>query len=316
MALAVITQVAGLGADPRRQEPVEGLEISVERVIVTRRDLGGGAILRRLTGKPETPLFKRPYGVAWEGDALLVTDPESGRVLRIPAQGKKKAKSSPQGLLLSPMGVATCTAGIVVTDSRIGGVALLDADLRLVRWLARDLQRPSGVACTEEQIYVAETASHRILILGPGDQRTTMGARGTDLGQFNFPAALALDGDSLWVGDTLNFRLQRISLVSGEVIESFGQLGDAPGEMPRIKGLAVDVDGHLWISDAYLDQIALYNRSGVFLSGLIQSGSEVGEFSFPAGLAAHSDGSIAVVDSLNRRIQILRLVDGGKRVSE
>jgi hypothetical protein len=313
LAVAVTMAIATVGAKPAQQGPVEGLQVEVERVIATRRDLGGGALLRRLTGKPESPLFNRPYGVAWEGDDLLVTDPEMGRVVRIPALGKKKLKSSPQGLLLSPIGIATCAAGIVVTDSRIGGVALLDANLRLVRWLAQGLKRPSGLACSEEQIFVAETASHRILILGPGELRTTLGARGKDLGQFNFPAALALDGESLWVGDTLNFRLQRISLESGKALESFGQLGDAPGEMPRIKGLAVDADGHLWISDAHLDQIALYSRSGTFLTGLVQSGSEAGEFSFPAGLSAHSDGRVAVVDSFNRRVQILRLVGGGQR---
>lgn len=307
----MMAEVAGLGAEPRPPQSVEPLaafELGIERVIATQRDLGRGALLRRLTGKPDTPLFNRPYGVAWDGDALLVTDPELGRVLRIPAPGKKKVQSSPEGLLLSPIGIASCAQGIVVADSRLGGVALLDGDLRLVRWLARDLQRPSGVACTKDQIFVAETASHRILVLGPGELRSTIGERGEDLGQFNFPAALALDGSSLWVGDTLNFRLQRISLASGEALDSFGQLGDAPGEMPRVKGLAVDADGQLWISDAYLDQIALYDRAGTFLTGLMQSGSGEGELSFPAGLAAHSDGRMALVDSLNRRIQVLRLV--------
>ena len=38
------------------------------------------------------------------------------------------------------------------------------------------------------------------------------------------------------------------------------------------------------------------------------TGDEPGRFSFPAGIAAHPDGRIAVVDSLNRRVQVFRLV--------
>jgi sugar lactone lactonase YvrE len=113
----------------------------------------------------------------------------------------------------------------------------------------------------------------------------------------------------LWVGDTLNFRIQRISLSSGHALSAFGQLGDASGETPRIKGIAVDRDGNLWVSDALLDQVSLYNQSGEFLMGLGESGAGPGQLSFPAGVSAHSDGRMAVVDSLNRRVQVFRLSD-------
>jgi hypothetical protein len=38
------------------------------------------------------------------------------------------------------------------------------------------------------------------------------------------------------------------------------------------------------------------------------TGVEPGEFSFPSGIAAHPDGRVAVVDSLNRRVQVFRLL--------
>ena len=119
--------------------------------------------------------------------------------------------------------------------------------------------------------------------------------------------AIAIAGDTLWVGDTLNFRIQRISLSSGEALSAFGQLGDASGETPRIKGIAVDRDGNLWVADALLDEVSLYKQSGEYLMGLGESGAEPGQFSFPAGVSAHSDGRVAIVDSLNRRVQIFRL---------
>ena len=125
------------------------------------------------------------------------------------------------------------------------------------------------------------------------------------------PRAISVWQGSLWVADTLNFRLQQFALQSGELVASFGRLGAASGEMPRLKGLDVDADGTLWISDAYLDEVALYDTDGTFLTALGGSGAGPGEFSFPAGIAAHPDGRIAVVDSLNRRLQIFRLLSPG-----
>jgi hypothetical protein len=84
-------------------------------------------------------------------------------------------------------------------------------------------------------------------------------------------------------------------------------LGDSSGETPRIKGIAVDGNGNLWVSDALLDQVSIFNQNGEYLMRLGESGAEPGKLSFPAGVSAHSDGRVAIVDSLNRRVQIFRL---------
>ena len=76
--------------------------------------------------------------------------------------------------------------------------------------------------------------------------------------------------------------------------------------MPRLKGLAVDAHGRIWITDAYLDQVALYDRQGRHLMSFGGAGTGPGEFAFPAGIAAHHDGRVAIVDSLNQRIQVFR----------
>ena len=317
-ALAALVGPATAAADPEGTaetvQPSAALQvspISLERVI----DNGslarsGGKLLRWITGSSEGRVLERPYGVAWDGDALLVTDPGAGRVLRI---GRKdKIVASPRFAFDTPIGVAVCWSGVVVTDARLGQVTLLDRKLRPARDLATGLARPTGIACVEDRIYVVETAAHRILVLDASGRSEAVrimvqGRRGDGPAEFNFPSALTWHDGSVWVGDTLNFRVQRLDAKSTEFQHEFGQLGDAPGEMPRIKALAVDARGHVWISDAHLDQIGLYAADGTFLTELGGSGSEPGRFSFPAGIAAHEDGRVAVVDSLNQRIQIFRV---------
>ena len=107
----------------------------------------------------------------------------------------------------------------------------------------------------------------------------------------------------------MNFRIQRLDATTGRYIDDFGILGDAAGEMPRIKGVAVDAAGHVWVSDAHLDQISLYDNEGALLLSIGNQGTQHGQFAFPAGVAAHPDGRVAIVDSLNRRLQIMRGVE-------
>ena len=283
--------------------------IRLERVIELRKDARSGPsrFIRWLGGGKQAPLFERPYGVAWDGEDLLVTDAGARRVVRIAAGGE--ISMSAAEVLGEPIGVAACSRGIVVSDARNGRVALLDANLKAIRWIIEGLVRPTGVACSEDRIYVVETGKHRVLVLDPDGTWRSLGERGAGKEGFNFPTSVAVDGGWLWVGDTLNFRVQKLDAVSGAFVETFGNLGDAPGEMPRSKGIAVDRAGHLWVSDAYLDQVFLYDPDGAFLMSLGKTGTEQGEFAFPAGIAASADGRIAVVDSLNRRLQIFRILE-------
>lgn len=290
--------------------PPQAPRVRLEKVFQPRRGRLM-RVLRKIAGEPRErgSVFVRPYGVAWDGSDLLITDPGAGRVLRIQPE-KGKVRTSYEGDLRSPIGVAACEQGVVVTDSRTGNVLLLDSDLRLRHLLAQGLERPTGVVCHGGEVFVAETGAHRIVGLGAGGARRILGRRGDGPGELNFPTSLTLDDGGLWVGDTLNFRLQRLDPVTGEAQASFGRLGDAPGELPRLKGLAVDPHGRLWVADAHLNQVALYRRDGTFLMGLGRLGTGPGEFSFPAGIAAHPDGRVVVVDSLNRRLQLFRSVSG------
>jgi len=279
--------------------PQEDPRVELEVVLPGRRSIF------RLRGK-WTLNFQRPYGVAFDGTQLLAADPGAGRIFRLGAN--RILSRSAEGFLKTPLGISVCSDGIMVSDPPAGKVLLFDEKLRFSRTLAEGLQRPTGTACIGNRHFVVETGAHRLVELTAGVPRHITGGRGGGEGSFNFPAALATDGRTLWVGDTLNGRIQQIDPDSGDVLTVFGQAGDAPGNMPRTKGIAVDAVGDIWISDALLDQIALYDREGRYLMSIGRRGSGQGELNFPAGLAADKNGRVAVADSLNRRIQVFMLV--------
>ena len=278
--------------------------IALTTVIDTRRP--GMALFSWIVGEKSAPLFERPYGLAWQGDDLVVADPAARRLVRVAASGKvTQSEPDPD---FAPLMVASCAGGLVASDSESGRVARFDSELRRVSWLAQGLDRPTGLACDSAAVWVAETGAHRVVVLGRDGSRRVIGGRGTGDGQFNFPVALVRLADAILVGDTLNFRIQQLDAATGRFLGAFGRLGDAAGDTPRLKGIAVDAAGHVWVSDAHLDQVSIYTAQGRLLLSLGRSGSAPGEFAFPAGVAAHPDGRVAVADALNRRVQVFRLL--------
>ena len=118
---------------PRGPVSIEWSESDVavvlERVIDARTvSRKGSKVVRWVTGeKHDSSFFVRPFGVAWDGEALIVTDPGAGRVVKIDTRGR--VKMSTEGLFETPIGVAVCSSSIAVTDSERGFVAILEVSV-------------------------------------------------------------------------------------------------------------------------------------------------------------------------------------------
>ena len=307
-AIAVLASIAAgcassqTAARERNFSWSEGpIEVRLGRVLTAERSSQTG-LINLITGAPPPAGFQRPYGVAWDGEDLLIADPDANQVLRVDARGRVSRSET----LDAPTGVAACAGEIFVTEPKSGRVVALTHGLRVKHVMARDLERPTGAACHGDELLIVETAAHRIAVIAADGSRSLLGTRGDAAGEFNFPTALAVAGEDAFVGDTLNFRIQRLDLRTGSPTASFGALGDDAGDMPRLKGIAVE-SGRIWVSDAHLDQLSLFDRDGHLLASMGQHGMGPGEFSFPSGLAVSAAGRLAVADSLNRRVQVFRI---------
>lgn len=76
----------------------------------------------------------------------------------------------------------------------------------------------------------------------------------------------------------------------------------APIELNAPIGVAVDVSGSIYVTDADSDRVLQFSPSGAFLSEFGGFGSGDGRFRDPAGIAVF-DGAIYVVDSGNDRVE-------------
>ena len=217
----------------------------------------------------------------------------------------------------SLVGVCALPGGeILFSDSRLNKVFLIGADKKKLAPLNDTIQfqQPTGVAysAATDEIWVVETGAHRIAVLSrQGALVKTIGTRGNENGQFNYPTSIWIDrsGDA-FVVDAMNFRVE-IFNKDGAFVSSFGEAGDATGSLARPKGIATDTYGNIYVVDALFNVVQVFDRAGNLLYNFGKQGREKGEFWMPSGIFIDEKNYIYIADNYNSRVQIFQLINGG-----
>lgn len=190
---------------------------------------------------------------------------------------------------------------------------------------------PFGIAISDSGvIYIADAGeSNRIRKIALDGSVTTLAgsvegfADGPGVqASFNTPSGLAVDAKgNLFVADTGNNRIRKITpagLVSTVAGEGTAGYLDGPAAQARFNGpigIAVDVQGNLYVADSYNDRIrkitADGNVSTVAGAGLGYADGPATNalFDTPCGVVVAVDGSVIVADTGNHR---LRKIANGK----
>ena len=81
----------------------------------------------------------------------------------------------------------------------------------------------------------------------------------------------------------------------------------ATSELRRPFGVAVDVNGNVYVADTANSRVRVFSPDGAALGQWGQKGTAAGQFNRPSAIAVDRQGSIFVADQLNHRIQKLSL---------
>jgi sugar lactone lactonase YvrE len=124
----------------------------------------------------------------------------------------------------------------------------------------------------------------------------------------NDPANLAIGPDgNLYVTDAS----QHVTVISpqGKVLRQWGQPGKGPRQFSFITqpnkppipeevaaGIAIGIDGHVYVADSGNARIEVFTRTGGFLSQFGSFGYGNSQFLYPSDLAVDGDGNVYVSD--------------------
>ncbi|SKA75986.1 Sugar lactone lactonase YvrE [Prosthecobacter debontii] len=174
--------------------------------------------------------------------------------------------------------------------------------------VAAQFNNPKGlVADADGNVYIADTANHRIRKMTPEGVVSTVAGTG-DAGfgngpalaaQFNEPMGLALGSDgTIYVADSKNHRIRAIS--SGGTVTTYSGTGEASftdgvrdaARFYHPVGLAMDAAGILYVADRDNHRIRK-----VASDGSVSTLAILDPASTPTGITVSGDGSVYVTDT-------------------
>ena len=103
------------------------------------------------------------------------------------------------------------------------------------------------------------------------------------------------------VGEDYIGEIGNAGRLGGEMMDS-GE-SDAPGSMVWPTSVALDKAGNVYVSDEWLNRIAMFSSDGEWLGAWGTQGDADGEVDQPAGIAFDGEDNLYVVDTGNNRIQ-------------
>jgi len=268
-------------------------------------------------GREKVGVLRGPSAVALGPNERLYIADAPGRVVHMfSLTNRKYQQFSSLGTdktLMMPVALTIVDKRLYVVDSVLHEVCIFDSKGKFgSSFGSEQLIRPSGIAyCPErDKLFVSDAGGHVIQVFDKsGELLQTIGSRGVEPGQFNFPTHLCVDeSGKLYVSDTLNYRVQVFSPEENSW-KTFGGHGDRPGYFAHPAGIATDSFGHIYVTDRQFENIQIFDHEGKILLAIGHEGAGLGEFWLPAGIFIDDRNRIYVADSFNKRVQVFELLE-------
>ena len=231
----------------------------------------------------------------------------------------------PHGMCISPDG------SLYVTSSGTKAVCVTrSSDGSLIRTISMDdnasgkLLGPSFICLSQNgnHLFVSDVNNHQIQVFQTADGEFvrslgslgSLGSRGITEGQFKHPTGLclSLNGNYLFVVDSLNHRVQMIHVLDSTCEMIIGSQGNGAGQFNYPRCICLSADGELFVTDSCNHRIQVFNAvNGDFLRSFGSNGRKVGEFQYPSGICLSQDDQLLLVaDTVNNRVQVMNASDG------
>ncbi len=264
-------------------------------------------------GQPSSGDLLNPRDVAIdEAGFLYVTDGFNHRVAVYTKNGEFLRAfgefGAAPGQFDVPFGIAFFGERIYVADSLNHRIQILEADGSVINTLggsgpgsaSGQFNVPVDVSVAPDgRIYVADTNNSRIQYFdAAGNFVGEFGTVGTGPGQFEEIRGVEVDSFGIVYAIDVGGRVQRFDPTGLFLAEITMPSGELPFNLPR--GIAKAGNGRIYVRDLY--RVSQFAPNGDFLDSWASVGDDLGQFNFPLGIDANSDGQLFVADQFNHRL--------------
>jgi DNA-binding beta-propeller fold protein YncE len=274
----------------------------------------GYAYAQTYAGVPATDdRFNEPTGVAVDAGNIFVADSVNQRMQRFSPSGAWQLHFGHRGWG-SDLSGFNWPRDIAIEQSDPGKVWVTDTKNGRMLEFTRDgdptgrsfgtqgtasgqFRRVSAVASTASGVVVADTLNDRIQLW------TTVGTPSLiwSTGGFDTPKDVAVSNGTVYVADTSNQRIVKLSLATGSEIGTIGV-----GKLHSTEGVAIDAGGDVWVSDTGANRLVEFSAAGTLIRTFGSLGSAHGQFDAPGHLEVFG-GKLYVMDMFNDRLEVFGL---------
>ena len=181
----------------------------------------------------------------------------------------------------------------------------------------------------EGNLYVTDFSGDVINVYGrEGELVEVLGGLGTELGEYDGPAGLAISNNTgrRYINDQFNNRIQVLDADNNPLF-AFGTEGTAPGQFNEPIGIDVDEFENIYVADSQNNRVQVFDAEGnlltIFGEPVAQPGPpapgelpfstdpadlEPGVFNWSGGLT-YNNGEVLVGDFFTGRVQVLNVLD-------
>lgn len=287
---------------------------------------GGVSVLRDLVGEQSDLRFFSPLFIAGDGsNRIVVSDPAQVGFIVMDLARKKfdmLGGTAMAGDISKPTGVAFDGQGLIYAgDDKSRKIYVVNQQNRVVKVLdlSADLKSVGAFAIDKQRghLIIPDINTHSVAIFSlDGKLIKSIGKRGGEDGEFNFPVAAVVDKQgTIFVTDSFNARIQRFS-PEGLFVSKFGKRGDGIGDFGIIKGMAIDSDNHIYVMDARFNRMQIFDTNGEILMTIGASYAQrhneaivAAGFLLPQDIYIDNQDRIYVTDMGNRRIQLFQYLN-------
>ncbi len=295
--------------------PPEEPKVEFLGVYRNQSDLTEKGLSALLLGTEASDSLQNPQAIAADGNGkVYVTDMKLGGVLVFDFTASKSYRMAGESaaLLAKPSGIALDGDGnIYVGDTDKQKIFVFDKDEKPVSVIDLSAQAKSigffAIDKVRKRLAVPDPRASKVYIVDfSGKVLTTLEKYEGEEGILNMPAATAFDkGGNIIVADTMHARIVRFT-PEGKFLSLFGKRGDNAGEFSVIKGVAVDSEDHIYVTDSKSNRFNVINEKGALLiaiGSVAGLSPKVGDFLIPMGIFIDQNDTIYIVDKFAKRFQ-------------
>jgi len=245
-----------------------------------------------------------------ENGDVFVLDAMNDRVLEINRNGRVKSIEPERETFYKAVGIACIDGQIWIADTPRGRLLEMSRNGRVNRVVPLETgTEPVDLIKINDRMAVTDRANHRIIILDMnGEQLSSWGERGNDIGEFINPGLMAAGPENrLIITDILNRRVMSYS-PSGRFPQLVVKGGASRGTIIRPKGVAFNKANELWVADGYSGSLQLFTLSGRS-RGLATLNGQPLDLTAPMGLWIDGNDLIWVVESAGNKVSVYKVHD-------